>query len=338
MNSTFFMQEAINEALKADPNQVYPNPLVGCVIVKENKIISRGYHKKFGENHAEVNAIKSIKKPIDNAELYVTLEPCAHFGKNPPCSNTIIESNLFKKVIIASPDPNEKAMGGIDNLRKSGIEVVVGKLNDSAKKINPRFFTFFEKRRPYVILKFARTDDGFIARSDGSSKWITEKDARKDVHITRSGCDGILVGRKTIEKDNPSLDSHGIGRDPRIIILSSRNFSTTFKIMHKNPIIFSKNILKKPFKDNIKIILDTLFKENVQSLLVEGGEKTISSFIKSGYYDEIHEYISPKKFGYGIPFFGDGDFEKVRLSLDLVEEFSFKSDIKRIYKRKCLRD
>ena len=129
------MQQAIEEALKADPNKVYPNPLVGCVIVKNEKIIGRGYHKKFATNHAEVNAIKSLKAPVKNADLYVTLEPCAHFGKNPPCVNAIIKSKMFKKVVIAVADPNKKAMGGIEELKKAGIEVVLGDREKEAKKV-----------------------------------------------------------------------------------------------------------------------------------------------------------------------------------------------------------
>ena len=336
MQNSFFMQQAIEEALKADPNKVYPNPLVGCVIVKNEKIIGRGYHKKFATNHAEVNAIKSLKAPVKNADLYVTLEPCAHFGKNPPCVNAIIKSKMFKKVVIAVADPNKKAMGGIEELKKADIEVVLGDREKEAKKINQRFFTFFQKERPYVILKYARTQDGFIARLDGSSKWITEKDARRDVHLTRSGCDAILVGRNTIERDNPSLDSHGLGKDPRIVVLSSKPLLSTLNVSKKNPLIFQKFNQKLP-ENNIKIVLDNLFKENVQSLLVEGGEKTITSFINSGYYDEIHEYISPKKFNQGIPFFG-GDFEKIRSSLELVSEISFSKDIRKTYKKKCLQD
>lgn len=336
MQNSFFMQQAIEEALKADPNKVYPNPLVGCVIVKNEKIIGRGYHKKFATNHAEVNAIKSLEAPVKNADLYVTLEPCAHFGKNPPCVNAIIKSKMFKKVVIAVADPNKKAMGGIEELKKAGIEVVLGDREKEAKKINQRFFTFFQKERPYVILKYARTQDGFIARLDGSSKWITEKDARRDVHLTRSGCDAILVGRNTIERDNPSLDSHGLGKDPRIVILSSKPLLSTLNVSKKNPLIFQKFNQKLP-ENNIKIVLDNLFKENVQSLLVEGGEKTITSFINSGYYDEIHEYVSPKKFNQGIPFFG-GDFKKIRSSLELVSEISFSKDIRKTYKKKCLQD
>ena len=336
MQNSFFMQQAIEEALKADPNKVYPNPLVGCVIVKNEKIIGRGYHKKFATNHAEVNAIKSLEAPVKNADLYVTLEPCAHFGKNPPCVNAIIKSKMFKKVVIAVADPNKKAMGGIEELKKAGIEVVLGDREKEAKKINQRFFTFFQKERPYVILKYARTQDGFIARLDGSSKWITEKNARRDVHLTRSGCDAILVGRNTIERDNPSLDSHGLGKDPRIVVLSSKPLLSTLNVSKKNPLIFQKFNQKLP-ENNIKIVLDNLFKENVQSLLVEGGEKTITSFINSGYYDEIHEYVSPKKFNQGIPFFG-GDFEKIRSSLELVSEISFSKDIRKTYKKKCLQD
>ena len=330
------MQEAINEALKADPNKVYPNPMVGCVIVLNDKIIGRGHHKAFGTKHAEVNAIESLEAPVKGADLYVTLEPCAHFGNNPPCVDAIIKSKMFKKVIIAVADPNKKAMGGIDKLKKANIEVECGDSQIEAKKINHRFFTFFENKRPYIILKYARTQDGFIAHSDGSSKWITEEDARRDVHLTRSGCDGILVGRNTIEQDNPSLDSHGLGKDPRIVILSSKPLSSSLKVSKKNPLVF-QTLNKKLPENNIKIVLDNLFKENVQSLLVEGGERTITSFIQSGYFDEIHEYISPKKFNEGIPFYS-GDFDTIRSSLALVSEVSFNSDIKKTYKKKCLQD
>ena len=336
MQNSFFMQQAINEALKADPNKVYPNPLVGCVIVKNDKIIARGYHKAFGTKHAEVNAIESLNTPVRDADLYVTLEPCAHFGNNPPCVDAIIKSKMFKKVIIAIADPNKKAMGGIDKLKKANIEVEIGDCQIEAKKINKRFFTFFENKRPFIILKYARTQDGFIAHLDGSSKWITREDARRDVHLTRSGCDAILVGRNTIEQDNPSLDSHGLGKDPRIVILSSKPLSSSLKVSKKNPIIF-QTLSEKPPENNIKIVLDNLFKENVQSLLVEGGEKTITSFINSGYFDEIHEYISPKKFNEGIPFY-NGNFEKVRSSLEVVSKISFSNDKKITYKKKCLQD
>ena len=336
MQNSFFMQQAINEALKANPNKVYPNPLVGCVIVKNDKIIASGHHKAFGTKHAEVNAIESLETPIRDADLYVTLEPCAHFGNTPPCVDAIIKSKMFKKVIIAIEDPNKKAMGGIDKLKNANIEVEVGDCQIEAKKINQRFFTFFENKRPFIILKYARTQDGFIAHLDGSSKWITKEDARRDVHLTRSGCDAILVGRNTIEQDNPSLDSHGLGKDPRIVILSSKPLSSSLKVSKKNPIIFQTLNEKRP-ENNIKIVLDNLFKENVQSLLVEGGKKTITSFIQSGYFDEIHEYISPKKFNEGIPFYS-GDFDTIRSSLDLVSEISFSSDIKKTYKKKCLQD
>ena len=167
MQNSFFMQQAIKEALKADPNHVYPNPLVGCIIVKDNKIIAKGYHEKFGKNHAEIIAIESLKCPVKNAELYVTLEPCAHFGKKPPCVNSIIKSRMFNKVIIASKDPNKNAHGGIEKLEKAGIQVDVGDCEKEAIKMNSRFYTFHNQKRPYVILKFARTFDGFIAHLDG---------------------------------------------------------------------------------------------------------------------------------------------------------------------------
>jgi riboflavin biosynthesis protein RibD len=227
------MQEAINEALKAEPNKVYPNPRVGCVIVLNDKNMGRGYHKAFGTKQAEVKAIESLEAPVKEAELYVTLEPCAHFGNNPPGVDAIIKSKRFKKVIMAVAEPNKKARGGIDELKKANIEVEGGDSQKEAKKINQRVFTFFENKRPYIILKYARTQEGFIAHSEGSSKGNTEEEARRDVHLTRAGCDGNLVGRKTKEQENPSLDSQGLGKDPRIVILSSKPLSSSLKVSKK---------------------------------------------------------------------------------------------------------
>tara|TARA_A100001011_G_scaffold156253_1_gene164730 strand:+ start:11137 stop:12153 length:1017 start_codon:yes stop_codon:yes gene_type:complete len=338
MNNIFFMKQAIREALKANPNLVYPNPLVGCVIVKDNQIVGQGYHEAFGGNHAELNAIKSLKIPVKNADLYVTLEPCAHFGKKPPCVDAIVNSKMFKRVFIASKDPNKRAHGGIKKLKNEGVEVYVGDCEKEAIKINSRFFTYYKKNRPFIILKFARTSDGFIAHPDGSSKWITNSDSRHDAHQTRAGCDAILVGRTTVEIDNPILDSHGVGKDPKVIILSSVQLSNTLKIMKRKPIIFGKDKLRFSDKENIKIILDNLYSANVQSLLVEGGGKTITSFIKSGYFDEIHEYVSPKKFIKGIPFYNDDNFDEILSSMELTDKISFNNDIKNIYRKKCLLD
>ena len=151
MQDSFFMQQAIDEALKADPNKVYPNPLVGCVIVKNQKIIGRGYHKQFGTNHAEVNAIESLSQPVKNADLYVTLEPCAHFGKSPPCVNAIIKSKMFKKVIIAVADPNKKAMGELMSYKMLELKLLLVTVNFKLKELTKDFSLFF-KRKDHLLL------------------------------------------------------------------------------------------------------------------------------------------------------------------------------------------
>ena len=338
MNRTFFMQEAIKEAQKANIKDIVPNPFVGCIIVKNNQIISRGYHQKYGEAHAEINALNALKSDIKNADMYVTLEPCNHDGKTPACSKQIIDSRKIKRIYYASKDPNINATGGHGTLENAGIKISQGLCDKDAQKINKRFFTFHLKKRPYVILKYASTADGFIAKNNGESKWITKEDARKDVHILRSTCDAILVGRRTIEFDNPKLTSHGQGRDPKVIILSSKKAYSQYNVMKSNPLIFSCERNFKSPKENLKIILDNLFKENVQSLIVEGGGKTITSFIKSNFFDEIHAYISPKKFGQGIPFYDGDNFDDILKNFELVQQVNFKVDMKKVYVKKCLLD
>ena len=166
-----FMKLALQEAAKAD-HKVFPNPKVGAIVVHDGNVISKGYHQKYGERHAEAIAIDKLDRSITNATLYVTLEPCSHTGKRSPCTE-IIKSKMFSRVVIAANDPNPKASGGAKILRENNIEVVENVFPEGSKKLNRRFFTFFEKKRPYVILKIASTLDGFIAELDGTSKWIT---------------------------------------------------------------------------------------------------------------------------------------------------------------------
>ena len=329
-----FMLEAISVALKSN-SDVYPNPKVGCVIVKNNKIISRGWTSKFGSNHAEKNALKSIDKDIKDLTMYVTMEPCYHHGKTPPCTD-LINPNQFIRVVIAEKDPFVTAGGGAEFLKKLNIEVEVGLCKDEARKLNEKFYVFHEKKRPYVILKYASSLDGYIALKNGQSKWITNENSRSLNHKTRSECDAILVGRKTIQLDDPSLTSHGKGKDPVIIVIDNeQKIDKKSQIFNKNQkvIIFSDKELKKSPKNNIEVILNKLYKMKIQSILVEGGGSTITSFLESGLFDELNIYIAPKFFGQGIPLFKSKGENKNKYNLIVDHVESVKNDIKIVYKR-----
>ena len=198
------------------------NPLVGAVVVKNNKIIAEGYHHRFGDNHAEVDALNKVSKMAEGATMYVTLEPCSHYGKTPPCVDRIIKEKL-KRVVVAIKDPDERVSGrGIEILKKEGIDVEVGMLEEEAKFQNRVFLLNKSKKRPFITLKFATTLDGKIATSSGESKWITNSTSRKDSHILRGKVDGILVGKNTASKDNPFLTNRsGEGDNPIRILLDS---------------------------------------------------------------------------------------------------------------------
>src|SRR6478609_11980434 len=193
-----FMQRAF-ELAKLGAGSVSPNPMVGCVIVHRGEIIGEGWHKKYGEAHAEVNAIDSVKekKVLNESVVYVTLEPCSHFGKTPPCADLLIQHRV-KKVVVSNLDSNPLVSGnGVKKLRAAGIEVVTGILDKAGRELNKRFFTFMEKQRPYIILKWAETADGFIARENYDSKWISNEHSRKLVHQWRTEEDAVLVGSRT---------------------------------------------------------------------------------------------------------------------------------------------
>jgi diaminohydroxyphosphoribosylaminopyrimidine deaminase/5-amino-6-(5-phosphoribosylamino)uracil reductase len=202
--------------------KVSPNPMVGCIIVCEGKIIGEGFHQQYGGPHAEVNAIHSVKDKtlLKQSTVYVTLEPCAHYGKTPPCAKLLVE-HLVKKVIISNVDPNPLVSGkGIEILRSAGIEVETGLLEQEGLELNKRFFKSIRENAPYIILKWAQTADGFIARDDFDSKWISNKISRKLVHKWRSEEDAILVGKNTAKYDNPTLNVRDwVGKDPLRIVI-----------------------------------------------------------------------------------------------------------------------
>ncbi len=323
-----FMSITINLAKKGT-GKVSPNPLVGCIIVKNNKIISRGYHSFFGGPHAEIIALKNIplhinKNSLSKAILYVNLEPCCHYNKKtPPCVPEIIKSGI-KKVVIAMKDPNPEVNGkGIKDLKKAGINCKLGVLQKEAKELNRFYIKYITKKLPYVIMKWAMSIDGKIATKTGDSKWISSQESRDYVHKLRTQVDAILVGVNTILKDDPYLTSHNKGRNPikividpylkipktarilssdsrTIIICAQSNKEKSKKIlekMSKNNIEFLYFKLDKNNKINFKEILEVLAKMNISSILIEGGGTTNALALNSNCVDEILAFISPKIIG-----------------------------------------
>ena len=314
-NQEFFMNRCLELASKGLEN-VSPNPMVGSVIVHENKIIGEGYHKEHGKEHAEVNAIASVKNKslLKYSTLYVNLEPCAHFGKTPPCSDLIIEHKI-PKVVIGCVDTFSDVNGkGILKMEKAGIEINIGVLEKESQELNKRFFTFHEKKRPYIILKWAESKDGFIAPKDQIAPfWMTSSNSKKLVHQFRAEEDAILVGRVTAEKDNPSLTVREIkGQNPtRIIIDKDLKLSKKLILFNNEAktIIFNTQITKKinsnyyikiDYSNMINNILHQLYKQNIQSLIVEGGTKTLQSFIDENLWDEARIFTANKTLIEGV--------------------------------------
>ena len=325
------MLKAIEIAKRGIPH-VYPNPAVGCVIYDGSKILSTGYHKKFGGNHAEYVAIQNLDKFARGLTMYVSLEPCSHVGKTEACLD-LIDPDIFDRIVIAEKDPNKEASGSIEKIKRSGIEVELGLLRDEARALNKRFYIFHENKRPYIILKYASTLDGFIAENDGYSKWITNKKSRKKNHYTRSLCDAILVGSNTARLDNPNLSSHGMGKDPKIVVIDNNENLSSLNLFKKEPIVYSSRELSDNYEKNINFIVHDLYKKNVQSLLVEGGAKTISSFLNSGIFDELHCYIAPKFLGEGLNIFQGKSSIKKNYNLKIFDVKMVNDDIRIIYTR-----
>lgn len=329
-NDIQYMEEALKEASNAG-DDVYPNPKVGAIIVHNDKIVSKGHTQPFGGDHAEKVAIKKLNTNLLNCTLYVTLEPCSHEGKTTACID-LINEKLFKRVVIANKDINPLAKGGAKILSDKGIIIEHGVCSKDAKKINKRFFTFHEKKRPYIILKIASTLNGVIAEKNGYSKWITNNESRISNHKMRSYSDAIMVGVNTINLDNPSLTSHGIGKNPRIVVIDPKN-----KLNHKanvfkhDPIVFSDIVRDRDPIENVKIILKELYKLSLQSLYVEGGGKTISYFIDSNCYDELQIFYAPKFIGNGRPLYTGVKRldDSLNLYLDNIEQFG--NDVKLTY-------
>ena len=314
-NEEFFMQRCIELASKA-MGCASPNPMVGSVIVYNNKIIGEGYHEKYSSHHAEVNAINSVKDKslLFKSTLYVNLEPCAHFGKTPPCSDLIIQ-NKIPEVVIGCVDTFSEVSGkGIERMRSVGIDVKVGVLENESRELNKRFFTFHEKKRPYIILKWAESKDGFIAPKNQTKPfWMTSSESKKLAHKWRAEEDAILVGRITAEKDNPSLTVREVeGSNPiRIVIDKDLKLSADFNLFNNDAktIVFnqlkseennSNNYIKINFNNLTKNILQELHKQNIQSIIIEGGTKTLQSFIDKNLWDEARIFTTKKTLTEGV--------------------------------------
>ncbi len=326
MNTHEFYMNRCIELAKNGLGTTYPNPLVGSVIVYDNKIIGEGWHRKSGEAHAEVNAIQSVKDKslLSKATIYVSLEPCSHFGKTPPCCDLII-AHKIPNVVIGTIDPFAKVAGnGIKRLIENNCNVIVGVLEKECDELNKRFFTFHKEKRPYIILKWAESLDGFIApdktlretqQEKLSPVWITNSYSRQIVHKWRTEEQSILVGTKTILDDNPKLNARDFkGNNPiRVVIDKLNKISEIFSVKDGKvtTFFFTQNtILTK--KENIiyvNIVFDTdfllnltnrLHKYEIQSILIEGGSKTLQSFIDLNLWDEARVFIGNTQLNSGI--------------------------------------
>ncbi len=308
----FFIKRCIQLAEKGT-ELAYPNPSVGCVIVHNNLIIGEGYTSPYGGNHAEVNAIKAVKDKsiLSDSTLYVTLEPCSHYGKTPPCADLILSMRI-KSIIIGTLDPNILVAGkGVEKLRKQGCAIKVGILEEECKELHKRFLTYQVKKRPYIILKWAESKDGFISpmpetRSGIKPVWISNQYARQKTHQLRAKEHAILVGTNTILEDNPKLDIRSWEGKAPVRILLDRNLKTPdhyncYNNKVKTIIINSKKnstegitIFEKIDFSSATIpqIISVLYKHKIQSVIIEGGAKTIQSFISENLWDEAYIFKS----------------------------------------------
>lgn len=295
---------------------VAPNPMVGAVIVHNEKIIGEGYHQQFGEAHAEVNAVNSVdnQEILSECTIYVSLEPCSHFGKTPPCADLLVEKN-FKRVVVGTLDAHAKVFKkGIKRLEDHGIDVTVGVCEAECLELNRAFFTFHEKKRPYVLLKWAQTKNGLLDNSEGKQgevSWISSRETQVKVHGWRNEYQSILVGKNTVLNDDPSLTIRAVkGKNPIRIVLDSQNeipSNATVKDSNVQTIVFNKE--KEGNENGVQYIqlndlnpqhiLESLFKQQIQSVLIEGGGSVLQSFIDANLWDEARIITGNTNFSSG---------------------------------------
>lgn len=354
---TKFMKRALELAEKG-VGYTKPNPLVGAVIVKDGKIIGEGYHELYGSHHAEINALKSAIEDVSGATMYVTLEPCSHYGRTPPCANAIVEKGI-KKVVIGLLDPNPLVSGrGLEILKNNGIEVVTGILEDEGKKQNEIFLKYIATRLPFGILKIAMTLDGKIASAIGDSKWITNEFSRQYVHELRHRVSGIMVGIGTVLTDNPELTTrlkNREGVDPiRIIVDSTAKIPLNAKVLNldskaktivattekadKQSLKYIRNkgadIIITPLKNNrvdLSYLMQHLGQRGIDSVLIEGGGALNFSALEEGIVDKVISFIAPKIIGGAAaktPVEGDGiSHIKNAIQLENIQISRFQEDI-----------
>ncbi|MBW1758780.1 MAG: bifunctional diaminohydroxyphosphoribosylaminopyrimidine deaminase/5-amino-6-(5-phosphoribosylamino)uracil reductase RibD [Deltaproteobacteria bacterium] len=323
MDDLYFMKTALDLAVRGR-GFTSPNPMVGAVVVKAGQIVGRGWHKQAGGPHAEVHAIDDAGSLAKDATLYVTLEPCNHTGRTPPCTEKILQSGI-SRVVVAMKDPNPDVKGkGMDYLKAKGVKITSGVCRDEAKKLNEIFIKYIQTKRPFVILKCAATLDGRIATKTGDSKWVTGPESREFVHKVRHAVDSIMVGIGTVEKDDPSLttrlkdvknldptriilDTHlSISENAKMLQLDSD--SNTLIFCNDSPSINKKTALEKkgakviqaPLKKdliNLDYVMDYLGSLGITSLLIEGGSRVIASTLAAGIVDKVFFFFSPKILG-----------------------------------------
>lgn len=336
----FFMEKALELSLKG-MGFVNPNPLVGAVIVKNGKIIGEGYHEYFGGPHAEINAFKNAREDVGGGEMYVTLEPCSHYGKTPPCADEIVRRGI-KRVVVAMKDPNPLVAGrGIEILKKAGIEVVTDVLEEKAKRINEVFIKYITTKRPFCILKTAMTIDGKIATKTGDSKWISCEESREYVHRLRHRLSGVMVGIGTVLSDDPMLTTRLEGikaSDPTRIIVDSNgripldskvlniesNAKTIIAVTEGTPLEKVEEIKKKgalvvttPSKNgrvDLKSLMEILGEMGIDGVLLEGGSTLNFSALEDRIVDKVMTFVAPKIIG------GEGKTPVGGLGLDYVRD------------------
>ena len=335
----FFMRMALKLARKGE-GRVSPNPMVGAVIVRGGRVIGRGYHETFGGKHAEINAIENAAGNLEGATIYITLEPCAHVGKTPPCLHRLLDTG-FSRVVIGSIDPNPRVSGrSLRALRRRGIDVTAGVLGKECRDLNEPFFKFMETGRPFVTLKFAQSIDGKIATATGHSRWISSERSRVYAHRLRSLHDAILVGSGTVAKDDPELTCRLVrGRDPlRVIVDSTLKIPLKARVLQEQDrartIVFTgKGHDRKKMaalaglgievkvagsrQVDLTALLEELGRRQVSSLLVEGGARLLTSFIRERLADRLIIISAPKIFGKGTDAIGDLSVKTVDQAISL---------------------
>jgi diaminohydroxyphosphoribosylaminopyrimidine deaminase/5-amino-6-(5-phosphoribosylamino)uracil reductase len=323
-----------------------PNPMVGCVIVRDEKIIGEGWHERAGQAHAEIRALQDCSTDPAGATLYVTLEPCCHHGRTPPCINAIIDAKIAK-VIVGCLDPNPKISGqGISALQQAGISVEMSELNEACRDLNRYFFHAMQQQKPYIIAKWAMSLDGKIATKTHDSKWISNSSSRERVHQLRHSVDAIVVGSGTVIHDDPELtvrlSEQTIAKDEqplRIILNGQRELPTNAKIFQKTlpgQTLLASEIMQKTSYDLADFLEKLNFME-IRSVLIEGGSEVFTQFLQADLVDEIHCYIAPKLIGGKTaltPFMGDG-YKTVAAKnhFELVSTEVLVQDVLLIYRR-----